>query len=189
MKRSASASTATKPAKRSKATKVLDGKAVLNLSDEVISTLPVEDVRMHLLDLATYTRTLHAKFKIPDQVPVADTAEPEDSASLVQALKITIKRSIARQMKWTPSCKTVGAQFAIEGYAQSPIFEEALGLSNLNFKQKKMSISEFESGLGVGSITTEIRWGWLGLKCENITIKWDSVLSQYKISGKYGLFR
>lgn len=115
--------------------------------------------------------------------------------------------AVLKQMKWQPSCKKGGKRWAYEGLVPSEaVFFKLFNLKaeKKAWKQKKIPVAEFEKICGgdmsasVSSATShfnlmsvltmqKIRYGYLVLRGENVTLKWNKEENSFSVSGLYGL--
>jgi len=184
---------------KSQADRESDGRLVLSIPKSRLDAYPKEMLLEQLLDLSAYSRLLEKKLKMPVSTPIEDTGiaivETHSSSSSspagstqqrdVDALKSLLLKGIQRQMVWKSACKHGVSSLVFEGFANPQVFE-TLFPSLKKKKSLKIPSDDFPSILDRTEITQGIRYGMLVLKGESVTVSWNNILNQYKISAKYG---
>ncbi|KAG6988890.1 hypothetical protein G7Y79_00068g095890 [Physcia stellaris] len=125
--------------------------------------------------------------------PTAGNAKPEEwsaekIADRANKLADQAAKAIKKQMKWQPSCKRGTTKWSHAGVAPNPqVFFKMLNLPSDGkaWKQKKISLQDFESA--VGDIEASIRYGSLRITGQHVNVKWSSDENSFTLSGTYGL--
>ncbi|CAG8951133.1 hypothetical protein HYFRA_00006531 [Hymenoscyphus fraxineus] len=137
-------------------------------------------------ELVGYVLEIQAK-----ESAVKAAAAQEDKGKLrAQAKKLAdlMASGIEKQMKWQPSCKTGGKRWEYSAMVPSEaVFNELFNIKEQTkeWKQKKIPVKDFERI--TGEISASMRYGYLSLVKENVTLKWDREALSFSVSGYYGL--
>jgi len=109
-----------------------------------------------------------------------------DVASSVQSLRKIITNQIKAQLVWKKSCKGGSATWKYQGVCVSPEVFQSLMKSAINFKRKKISVTELTALLECGWLSKSISYGDLSLTGD-VNVAWDAKTHEFSFGGKYGV--
>ncbi|GAA5883160.1 hypothetical protein JCM16303_006119 [Sporobolomyces ruberrimus] len=170
---------------RAKRTKVSSGPSGGDLSTAL--TLGQDDSYSALyLELETEKQK-----KQPIVVTEEETWSDEKVATKVQQIKQMANKDIAKQLKWQPSCKTGTTKWSYTGMVPNDRVFFALfdlpvpRLKKEHWKVKKLPMKDFEDC--IGRVRNSMRYGWLSVTGDTVTLQWNAEDKTFTFKGTYGL--
>ena len=166
---------------------------LLTRDETFFKTQSKEEVIENLLQIIEYTKqsrpsTSEAKAVVGKKRTASEaennSSEVDVSAS-AQSLRKIIPKQIKAQLVWKKTCKSGNATWKYQGVCPNAEVFQSLMKSAINFKRKKISVTELFDLLECGTLSKSVRYCYLTLNGD-VTVAWDAKTHEFSFSGKYG---
>ncbi|KAL8923167.1 MAG: hypothetical protein Q9208_004730 [Pyrenodesmia sp. 3 TL-2023] len=124
----------------------------------------------------------------PPATPATPALSKEDLDRKVSKARAMMEKGIKSQMKWKPSCKGGSARFSYSGVVATASVFLTLFCLSADWKKKQILFSplDFQDTIDT-DISTSIRYGYLNITGEKVTVRWNAEDLTFTVTGFYGL--